>query len=408
MQRGSTPRLDGGRQGAARRKVVAKALFEPPPFQPSKLAISFAPGTCAMKPSPPESRRYTLTHNDLTGELWLTVGAEYNAAQVSGFYTRLLRDEVVAEWRCDEEQNPQLHVYCHVSGEERWLAPPVLRNYIFRREMPLVLDCIMYTERELLKQRPELGKALVYIHFESTVQALDSVECWGVLGDRRTWQAVPTSIMKRIVYTVMRLPLEEQLGPSPLGHSALYHDAEADQPAAAAVAAVVEEVEEAGAAMAPASKLVAVVAAATLETSTEQQQQQQVHAEDSQLAAAAAATAAAEPSRAAAENSCSHEDDASVARNANGNGNGNGYSAASLQQQQQQLQLPTTAAAARNGSTDGRSSSFASAAVDSISSSVQDQASGVLPTSLSFHGGGKGALPQAAAAAAALASARRT
>jgi hypothetical protein len=191
-------------------QVVAKALFEPPPFQPSKLAISFAPGTCAMKPSPPESRRYTLTHNDLTGELWLTVGADYNETQISGFYTRLLRDEVVAEWRCDEEQNPQLHVYCHVSGEEKWLAPPVLRNYIFRREMPLVracwrwrgacteresdgegghggsgglltharcaapcsqvLDCIMYTERELLEQRPELGKALVYIHFESTVQ----------------------------------------------------------------------------------------------------------------------------------------------------------------------------------------------------------------------------------------------
>ena len=31
-----------------------------------------------------------------------------------------------------------LHVHCHVSGEERWLAPPGLRDFIFRREMPLV------------------------------------------------------------------------------------------------------------------------------------------------------------------------------------------------------------------------------------------------------------------------------
>ena len=48
------------------------------------------------------------------------------------------RDEVLAEWQCDGEGNPSLHVRCHVSGEERWLAPPALRNYIFKREMPLV------------------------------------------------------------------------------------------------------------------------------------------------------------------------------------------------------------------------------------------------------------------------------
>ena len=45
---------------------------------------------------------------------------------------------MLAEWQCDGEGNPSLHVRCHVSGEERWLAPPALRNYIFKREMPLV------------------------------------------------------------------------------------------------------------------------------------------------------------------------------------------------------------------------------------------------------------------------------
>ena len=49
---------------------------------------------------------------------------------------RLLRDEVLAEWRW--EGAPTLHVHCHVSGQERWLAPPQLRNYIFKREMALV------------------------------------------------------------------------------------------------------------------------------------------------------------------------------------------------------------------------------------------------------------------------------
>ena len=57
---------------------------------------------------------------------------------VAGWYIRLLRDEVLAEWVVEGGSAPQLHVYCHVSGQERWLAPPQLRNYIFKREMPLV------------------------------------------------------------------------------------------------------------------------------------------------------------------------------------------------------------------------------------------------------------------------------
>jgi hypothetical protein len=120
-------------------QVRAAALFDPPPFQPEKLAILYAPGASTIAPAPPDkSRRYTLTHNDLTGQLWLTVGPEFNSVQISGFYTRLLRDEVIAEWKSEVSGAPSLHLFCHVSGEEKWLAPPILRNYIFRREMPLV------------------------------------------------------------------------------------------------------------------------------------------------------------------------------------------------------------------------------------------------------------------------------
>lgn len=76
-------------------------------------------------------------HNDITGALQLTVDTDFNYRQISGFYTRLLRDEVTAEWRFDAP-TPCLHIYCYVSGHERWLAPAQLRNYIFRREIPLV------------------------------------------------------------------------------------------------------------------------------------------------------------------------------------------------------------------------------------------------------------------------------
>ena len=45
---------------------------------------------------------------------------------------------MLAEWRFGSGGGASLHVHCHVSGEERWLAPPGLRDFIFRREMPLV------------------------------------------------------------------------------------------------------------------------------------------------------------------------------------------------------------------------------------------------------------------------------
>lgn len=119
---------------------ATRALFDPPPFQPEKLTVTLAPGTTPLQPCPPHrNRKYTLTHNDITGSLQLSIGPDYNQQQISGFYTRLLRDEVTAEWRCGGPAGRcSLHVQCHVSGEEMWLAPPLLRNYIFRREMPLV------------------------------------------------------------------------------------------------------------------------------------------------------------------------------------------------------------------------------------------------------------------------------
>ncbi|GIL70344.1 hypothetical protein Vretimale_3466 [Volvox reticuliferus] len=191
---------------AARRRVVSRAFFDPPPFQPEKLAVLLAAGTTALEPAPPLSRKYTLTHNDITGNLRLTIGPEYNDKQISGFYTRLLRDEVVAEWVNIGSSGFALHVYCHVSGQERWLAPPLLRNYIFRREMPLVLDTLVYADRQLLRAQPALAQAQVYVHFQSTVRELDTVEYWGVLGDRSTWPRGPTSILLRMIYAVVGWP----------------------------------------------------------------------------------------------------------------------------------------------------------------------------------------------------------
>eukprot|EP00879_Flechtneria_rotunda_P023601 GHRR01024968.1.p1 GENE.GHRR01024968.1~~GHRR01024968.1.p1 ORF type:complete len:226 (+),score=49.13 GHRR01024968.1:159-836(+) len=159
---------------------VHGALFEPPPFQPTKLSVHYVGGASSITGSAlPTTRRYTLTHNDVTGALKLSIGPQYNVQQVQGFYTRILRDEITAEWlfTAGSDAPAELHIYCHVSGEERWMAPPQLRNFIFRREMTLVLDTFAYADKDFLQVFPQLQQAEVYVHFQSHVQV-----CIGPVG----------------------------------------------------------------------------------------------------------------------------------------------------------------------------------------------------------------------------------
>jgi len=92
-------------------------------LDPGKLHVRLGAGVTPEGPLIP--RRYTLTHSDSTGDLYLAIAAEVDRKQISGWYTRLMRDEVLAEWQEGEEE-PALHVFCHVGGGlvfwQRWHA----------------------------------------------------------------------------------------------------------------------------------------------------------------------------------------------------------------------------------------------------------------------------------------------
>ena len=68
-----------------------------------KLHVQFAAGVAPDGPITP--RRYTLTHSDATGDLYLTIGPDYDRRQISGVYTRLLRDEVLDRRSEDRRRN---------------------------------------------------------------------------------------------------------------------------------------------------------------------------------------------------------------------------------------------------------------------------------------------------------------
>jgi len=149
-------------------------------LNPGKLHVTYLTDTTLESLTLP--RRYTLTHSDITGELYLSIGNQYNTKQISGLYTRLMRDEVLAEFA--EEDGLVFRVHCHVSGGFV-LGTAKWRYNIFHSELPLVLAAIRYGDRVLFEQNPKLDNTPVVIHFRSTVSRFDKVENWGTMADYR-------------------------------------------------------------------------------------------------------------------------------------------------------------------------------------------------------------------------------
>ena len=150
-------------------------------LNPEKLHVTYLTGTTPENLTLP--RLYTLTHSDRTGELFLTIGGQYDKKQISKLYTRLMRDEVLAELAYDGD-SPVFKVYCHVSGgliigTAKW------RYNIFHSELPLVLEAIRYSDRTLFKQNQQLDKTPVLIRFQSPDNRFNKVEDWGLMANYR-------------------------------------------------------------------------------------------------------------------------------------------------------------------------------------------------------------------------------
>ncbi|MEW8972212.1 MAG: staygreen family protein, partial [Mesobacillus sp.] len=61
-------------------------------FKPEKLKVTFIPPATAFVLI--DGRKYTLTHSDITGELFLSIGNVYDYQAIN--YE--MRDEVLADW----------------------------------------------------------------------------------------------------------------------------------------------------------------------------------------------------------------------------------------------------------------------------------------------------------------------
>jgi hypothetical protein len=148
---------------------------------PEKLHVKYSLGASSDTLGTPGY--YTLTHSDSTGDLFLSIGQCYDTKEISKLYTRLMRDEVLAELRADS-RGLSSNVYCHVSGgfvfgRAKW------RYNIFRSELSLVLEAIRFGDKAFFDHDPKLDRVQILIHFKSTDKKYNKTEKWGLLGDYR-------------------------------------------------------------------------------------------------------------------------------------------------------------------------------------------------------------------------------
>lgn len=141
-------------------------------FNPSKLKVKMIPPATSFEPV--EGRRYTLTHSDLTGELFLSIGYIYDQFAVNP----KMRDEVIAEW---VKQNGEYMLLgrVYVSGGEFDEKYAKIRYLIFKRELDLALTAMMFGDQSFFSYCPWLLDVPIYIKFESIYPEYDETFYYG-------------------------------------------------------------------------------------------------------------------------------------------------------------------------------------------------------------------------------------
>lgn len=140
-------------------------------LNPAKLYVRFGQEITPTEPIIP--RRYTLTHLDETGELFLTIASFYDSSTVTE-----KRDEVIAEWTWDG--GFYLFAQCYLDSGECDFEEAALRSRSFVEELPLALEALRYGDCQFFLAHPELDFAPIFICFLSIYPELQRTEYWGV------------------------------------------------------------------------------------------------------------------------------------------------------------------------------------------------------------------------------------
>jgi hypothetical protein len=142
-------------------------------LNPEKLYVEFV---CVTSTEPIIPRRYTLTHSDITADLYLTIGLDFAYDKLN-----FMRDEVFGEWL----PNDANYVYCVYLYINSNFMPALtaIRDTVFRKELQLALEAIRYGDNEFFNEYPELDYVPIIVYFQSTDPMFNTVENCGTFSD---------------------------------------------------------------------------------------------------------------------------------------------------------------------------------------------------------------------------------
>lgn len=123
---------------------------------------------------PVKDRKYTITHSDITGELFVFVSENYAEDQITK-----MRDEVIIAWA---NYNKELALIGAVTVDGDDIPDnSSIRNNIFYKEMPTALQALRQADRFLFEKN-NLDYTPVYIHFISINPEYNKLYNFGTIG----------------------------------------------------------------------------------------------------------------------------------------------------------------------------------------------------------------------------------
>lgn len=120
-------------------------------------------------------RKYTITHSDITGELFVFIATNYAEDQVTHMH-----DDVKISW-VQSERGLLLMGSVIIDGEGV-TGNAEVRNSIFIAEMPTALKALRHGDRFLFEKYSDLDSAPIFIHFISETATYDKTYNWGPIG----------------------------------------------------------------------------------------------------------------------------------------------------------------------------------------------------------------------------------
>ena len=123
-----------------------------------------------------DKRKYTLTHSDETGELFLTIGKSYDYENIK----YKLRDEVLGSWEKEKDYYLLINLELDIDNDINRI---IKRNKIFRKYLKLALNSIVYGDKLFFECNKELYEADIVVNFNSKFNEYNLVENVGKIKD---------------------------------------------------------------------------------------------------------------------------------------------------------------------------------------------------------------------------------